>query len=195
MKHGSYKEAILRTATIMFAEKGYRDTSVGDIARVVGSAEATIFHHFKSKEGLFLACFDRVRNRIVDEVETLRSERFEHGLARVQAIMALFFHLSRSMRVEFLLLMHWYPYQLACTNERCNLHLEAIYGCFLDVLEEAMEEGQRDGSIRRGDPRAQSMLVFSLVNGLVRFTLLNLLPATTHYSEAIEACEGLIAAH
>ncbi|MBW2263837.1 MAG: helix-turn-helix transcriptional regulator, partial [Deltaproteobacteria bacterium] len=81
MRQSKHRKAILRTATIFFAENGYRDTSMGEIARSVGAAEATVFHHFKSKEELFLVAFEEVRHRIVEEVETsIRGARFENGL-------------------------------------------------------------------------------------------------------------------
>jgi len=42
-----------------FAEHGYRGTRVEDIAHEVGIAKGTVFLDFGSKEGLFLAAFQR----------------------------------------------------------------------------------------------------------------------------------------
>lgn len=193
MRPSKHRQAILRTATIFFAENGYNETSMGEIARSVGAAEATVFHHFHSKEDLFLSTLEDVRRRIIDEVETdIRGARFDSGLDMVRGIASLYFHLSQTMRVEFLLLLQNHTYQLASNNEKCSRHLEAIFGCFLDVLAEAIEMGIRDGSIREVNPQTQALIVFSTINGLVRFTLLNLLPAEPYYPEAIEACERML---
>lgn len=42
-----------------FAEHGYRGARVEDIAAEVGVAKGTVFLHFGSKEGLFLAAYQR----------------------------------------------------------------------------------------------------------------------------------------
>lgn len=42
-----------------FAEHGYRGTRVEDVASEVGVAKGTVFLHFTSKEGLFLAAYQR----------------------------------------------------------------------------------------------------------------------------------------
>lgn len=42
-----------------FAHDGYRATRVEDIAKEVGVAKGTVFLHFGSKEGLFLAAYER----------------------------------------------------------------------------------------------------------------------------------------
>ncbi len=193
MRPSKHREAILKAAAIFFAENGYGDTSMHEIARYAGAAEATVFHHFNSKEELFLATFEEVRHRIVEQVETsIRGARFDSGLDMVKGIASLYFHLSQTMRVEFLLLFQSFPYQLASTNEKCSRHLEAIFGCFLDVLAEAIETGMRDGSIREVNVQTQALIVFSTINGLVRFSLLNLLPAEPYYPEAIEACARML---
>ncbi|MBW2661489.1 MAG: helix-turn-helix transcriptional regulator, partial [Deltaproteobacteria bacterium] len=51
----SKKESILQAATLLFSEKGFRHTSIEEIANMTGVAEGTVFYHFKSKDGLFLA--------------------------------------------------------------------------------------------------------------------------------------------
>lgn len=44
---------IIEAALELFAEKGYYGVSLRDIARAVGVQQATIYHHFASKEALF----------------------------------------------------------------------------------------------------------------------------------------------
>ncbi len=48
---------ILETAKRYFAELGYESTRVGDIAQEMGIAKGSIFQHFGSKDGLFLAAY------------------------------------------------------------------------------------------------------------------------------------------
>lgn len=49
------REQLLKTALEMFAKRGYRATSVRDIARAVGVNEGLLYHYFANKSDLFTA--------------------------------------------------------------------------------------------------------------------------------------------
>jgi AcrR family transcriptional regulator len=53
------RERIVAAAMRHFAEHGFRGTRVEDIAQDVGVAKGTVFLDFGSKEGLFLAAYQR----------------------------------------------------------------------------------------------------------------------------------------
>jgi AcrR family transcriptional regulator len=64
-------ELLLQAAEQVFAEKGYRDASMDEIAARVGIGTATIYSHFSSKEDLMVAAilerdFQRVVQRVVE---------------------------------------------------------------------------------------------------------------------------------
>src|SRR5947209_18023490 len=50
---------IVELATLHFAEHGYHEARVGDIAAALGIAKGSIFQHFGSKEGLFLEAYKK----------------------------------------------------------------------------------------------------------------------------------------
>ena len=50
---------ILEAATEHFAERGYHDARVGDIAAALGIAKGSIFQHFGNKDGLFFEVYTR----------------------------------------------------------------------------------------------------------------------------------------
>ena len=50
---------IIDAATRHFAEHGYHDARVGDIAAALGIAKGSIFQHFGSKDGLFFEVYKR----------------------------------------------------------------------------------------------------------------------------------------
>ena len=47
------EQQILDAALVVFAQKGYGDTRISDIANAVGIAKGTIYLYFDSKESLF----------------------------------------------------------------------------------------------------------------------------------------------
>jgi AcrR family transcriptional regulator len=75
---------LLEAALHVFAESGYRKTSLDDVARRAGVTKGTIYHYFDTKEALLLAvvehyqalAFGRIeetlQNRALSETERLR---------------------------------------------------------------------------------------------------------------------------
>jgi AcrR family transcriptional regulator len=63
------RERLVQAATRLFAERGYRDTSVQAIAEAAGISRGSIFWHFGSKEGLLSAVAEEAFRRW--ETETL----------------------------------------------------------------------------------------------------------------------------
>jgi TetR/AcrR family transcriptional regulator len=62
-------QAILEVAEQLFANKGYNSVSINDIAQRAGVSKANIFHHFKSKEGLFMAVLKIACERSVQALD------------------------------------------------------------------------------------------------------------------------------
>jgi AcrR family transcriptional regulator len=63
----SLKATILQAARAAFAEKGYTDTRMSDIAKRAGIAVGTIYLYFKNKEAICNAFSDISNKRILDE--------------------------------------------------------------------------------------------------------------------------------
>jgi AcrR family transcriptional regulator len=64
------REAIVTGALKLFAERGFGSTSIADIAGAAGITKGAIYWHFDSKDALFTAILDRIRQ---DWQETIRS--------------------------------------------------------------------------------------------------------------------------
>ncbi|HEX8856932.1 MAG TPA: TetR/AcrR family transcriptional regulator [Thermoleophilaceae bacterium] len=64
------RERIVEAATRLFAEKGYRDTTVGEIEEAAGLAprRGALYKHFSSKEELFSAAVE-IESRKLDDIE------------------------------------------------------------------------------------------------------------------------------
>ncbi|PIE95594.1 TetR family transcriptional regulator C-terminal domain-containing protein [Bacillus fungorum] len=48
------KKDIMEHASLLFSQKGYNQTSVGDISKASGYSKGHIYYHFKNKEELFV---------------------------------------------------------------------------------------------------------------------------------------------
>ena len=84
-KHGaSSKTAIIDAAEALFAERGYRETTVAEIAAHAGMSPANLYRHFESKEDIAAGCCYRhieKKNHLMREVMEKKrlsaSERLE----------------------------------------------------------------------------------------------------------------------
>ena len=56
---GPKRDAILRAAIDVFADRGFFTAQVADIARAAGVAAGTVYLYFKSKDDLLVSIFDR----------------------------------------------------------------------------------------------------------------------------------------
>src|SRR5919109_3079910 len=61
------REAILRAAIDVFADRGYFNAQVADVARAAGVAAGTVYLYFRSKDDLLVSIFDRTMREAIDE--------------------------------------------------------------------------------------------------------------------------------
>ncbi|HYW09214.1 MAG TPA: TetR/AcrR family transcriptional regulator [Longimicrobium sp.] len=64
-------ESILRTAATIFAEKGYHQASIRDIARGTGVSLSGLYYYFKSKEELLFLIQDHAFGTLLANLERL----------------------------------------------------------------------------------------------------------------------------
>ncbi len=72
----SRQEEIILAATELFLQKGYRGTSIADIARQAQISKETFYVHFRNKEELFMECADRIFHDMFNSVwQEIRDEK------------------------------------------------------------------------------------------------------------------------
>lgn len=65
------KQRILDEALTLFAEKGYGNVYVGQIAEAVGIKAPSLYKHYRSKQDIFNAILDEMKNRYDKQAGTL----------------------------------------------------------------------------------------------------------------------------
>ncbi len=189
----SKRNAILAAATRLFSHNGFQGTAMAELSSVTGAATGTIFHHFKNKEDLFLQVLKTVKDSIVTHFEQHEAtRRAQTGMEMVEAAVAFYLHLAGTMEDQFLILHRHFPYQMAETSSVCRSHLEAIYTCLLDIFEAGIQQGMRDGSVAVEAPRQAAMVLFAMVDGIVRLNTYRVYDAGALYGSLITACRRLL---
>ncbi len=189
----SKRNAILASATRLFSRNGFQGTAMAELSATTGAATGTIFHHFKNKEDLFLNVLNDVKESILDQFDRhQQTRRDQKGIDMVEGVVAFYLHLAGTMEDQFLLLHRHYPFKMAETSPVCRSHLESIYTCLLDIFEEGIQKGMQDGSVAVDSPRKTAMVLFAMVDGIVRLNTYRVYDAGTLYDSLMVACRRLL---
>jgi AcrR family transcriptional regulator len=71
------KQKIFDAAIDLFATKGFKGTSIRDIATAVGMSMSNLYHHFNSKEGLLLFILEKVSDSLLPILQRVAEEQQE----------------------------------------------------------------------------------------------------------------------
>ncbi len=93
------KEQLMKTAIDLFASKGFKGTSIRELAKAVDMSISNIYHYFGSKEGLLLAILDRSSNVILERLQEV-SELNLKLLERFKAILEVHIRMSEKFKNE-----------------------------------------------------------------------------------------------
>lgn len=191
----SKRTAILEAATWLFSSKGFREASTTEVAQMTGSAEGTVFYHFESKERLFLAVLEEVRAKIDAAIsEFMPTTSGKSGIEILEELVAFYLQLAADNEADFMLLHRHYAYDLAKVNEECRTLLEGIYNHIIRAFEHAIQSGQEDGSMGRLPVHRTALLVYMMIDGLVRLKHYNLYEAGSMFEDFMAGCRRLVQA-
>ncbi len=189
----SKRNAILAAATRLFSVSGFEQTSMSELSRVTGAASGTIFHHFKNKEDLFLHVMEQCKDDIINAFEQQQHAGDVSGIKKVEELLRFYLHLSETLEDQFLLLHRHYPYQKAKINPACSACLESVYNSLLQIFENAITAGIRDGSIETESPQHSAMILFAMVDGIARLNTYHIYHAGSLYQDMIQSCRKMLA--
>jgi len=82
------REAILRAAASAFAQRGFAATSMDDVAAAAGITRLIVYRHFDSKEDLYTAVLQRVRDRLAEEFGAELQQRRDLSAVRALLVVA-----------------------------------------------------------------------------------------------------------
>ncbi|MEM1132732.1 MAG: TetR/AcrR family transcriptional regulator [Pseudomonadota bacterium] len=89
--------ALLDAAAALFANKGYKETTMRDIAQAVGILPGSIYYHYGSKDELLLAIYRAGMTQFIDEFE---EEVFVHKTPAARLRAAMISHIKSATRED-----------------------------------------------------------------------------------------------
>jgi TetR/AcrR family fatty acid metabolism transcriptional regulator len=154
------REAILRAATKVFAESGYFNAKVADVAKVAGVADGTVYLYFKSKEEILRSLFDRGVAVLIAEARSL-IEGVSDPRERLRRIARL--HLERLGADRDLAIV--FQVELRGSTKFMEEFSAAGLAEYLRLIRETFEEGQRSGVFRANlNPKIVAKVIFGALD-------------------------------
>ncbi len=168
------RAAILSVAARLFAEKGYGNATTAEIAHEAGVAEGTLYHHFDSKDGIFLTIFDEIADGYLEGARRISREGATGADALVAIIRFHFEYVGRNA-TRFLLILRDFPNRLA--DPKGAAGPRAMFGAGLTaLLSEIVARGQGDGSLCADvPPRDTAETIRGLLYGTTRHKMLGII--------------------
>jgi TetR/AcrR family fatty acid metabolism transcriptional regulator len=140
---GDKREAILRAGVKVFAEKGYFNSKVADIAREAGIADGTVYLYFKSKDEILHSIFDRGMTEFIERGRSQLSALTgpEEKLRRIAELHLENLGADRELAIVF-------QVELRGSTKFMREFSATGFHEYLQVIVETIHEGQRAGAFR-----------------------------------------------
>lgn len=162
--HREGRMRILRAARTLFLDRGFADVSMQQIADGAGITKATLYHHFRDKEDLYVEVVRAEHERVGQDIRRLieGATSLEEELARIAVS---FFKTGEGDfgRLAQDLYQHVSP-------ELCRTLHDEMHGDGAEsperVIRACFARAIASGEIQPLDPDLPTMLFFSMIHGL-----------------------------
>jgi AcrR family transcriptional regulator len=165
MQSNDSRDEILKAAMQLFANRGFHETSMSEVAREARVSKALIFWHFKTKEELFVA----VLNRLLEPYFIDFTEEAAAMDERAQILKLVESYLSfvrdNASSVRFFLAQMLHDQKM---SESLNEQVLKLYSGYRAMLVELIASAQqKELCTRRTAPESAAAFMLSALNGLL----------------------------
>src|SRR5436190_6527056 len=154
------RDAILRAATDVFAESGYFNAQVADVARAAGVAAGTVYLYFRSKDDLLASIFERSMRDAIAEGRAMAGA-VRDPRERLRRFATL--HLGRLGRDRNLAVV--FQVELRQSTKFMERFSSTLLRDYLGLIRDAIADGQRSGMFRTDiRPTAAAKMLFGALD-------------------------------
>ena len=158
------RNRILKAAEECFARDGYDGTGVAEICKAAAVSKGALYHHFPSKQAIFVEMFEIWMDGFAVRMERSRegAASIPDALLRMAKMTGLVFQRAAGqlpLFIEFLTKASRDPDTWQATI--------APYKYFRDFFADLIRRGIEEGSLRSSDPELTARIIVSFGAGLV----------------------------
>jgi len=178
MSDTTRSRAILATASRLFAEKGYSQSTTAEIAREAGVAEGTLYHHFGSKDGIFLTLFDETMEGYLAGIEEILA-RGATGRETLSDFARFHFDHVSLRKEQYLILLRDFPVHLTVEHFASGSPQREKLDRITKLFSRILARGKKDGTLHLPFPvRETAEMLRGSFYGTTRLKMLDLIQAS-----------------
>jgi len=152
---------ILDAALRRFAIAGYNAASVDDICEEAGVSKGAFYHHFPSKQSIFIALLEGWLSTIDGSLDAMRKQTVPETFVHMTEIFPAIFAAADERLPMFLEFMIQ-----ASRNEDIWKATIAPYRHYREHFAQLISDGIAEGSLKPVDPAVAAEVILSLALGL-----------------------------
>jgi AcrR family transcriptional regulator len=155
---------LFEAALQVLADKGYHATRVDDIASAAGLSKGALYHHFDSKQHLFLALVESMIDAFLEQMEGVLASTASarDGLERLFEASQRFYTEHAGLEIPF---MDFFVLALREPEYREHFlrHYGAVANVFAKLIRRGIDEGELDPAL---DPDEAAWLLITAADGV-----------------------------
>jgi AcrR family transcriptional regulator len=158
------ERAFIAAATDLFAEKGYKATSISDLAKELGLTTASLYYHVSGKQELLFRVLETGMADFLDQLEGIATKNVDHReKLRLAVENHLDFVLTNQNAVKVFLRERRFldaPYR-----DRYEVGVDRYDRLFSGIVQDAMDAH----AVQREDPTLVRLAILGMINWVVEW--------------------------
>ena len=168
MSKNNSKKEILKAAMKIFVVNGYSDTKMDDIALGAGLSKGAVYHHFSSKNELFLSLIDYWEESFLPKFYS----KDYNNISASEVLNELAGEIANNFnKRKYLFLAELELWALANRDKKVRERTKKLYNKILRHLEEIFKNAIKDGEYKNIDPGMAAMAVMTSMQGVIWFSI------------------------
>ena len=169
MKDDTKHQKIIQAAAKVFAEKGFYNSRVSEIAKEASVADGTIYLYFKNKDDILISLFEEEFGRIVENIRNELSGE-KNALEKIRRF--AFAHLSIVSNTPHL--AEVLSVEVRQSGKFMKEYINRPFMDYLNLVRSIFIEGQEMGLIRRDlTPGVMKRALFGALDEMARYWVLS----------------------
>ncbi|MBO4221775.1 TetR/AcrR family transcriptional regulator [Bradyrhizobium neotropicale] len=157
-QHDAKRRLILKQAAVLFADRGFHETTIDQIAEALQVSKPTIYYYIDSKEDLLY----EVAHTALADLKAALSRDQDEQLSAIDRLARFFTMYGRLILSEFGVCLALVSDR--SLNPQSRRRLRSLKKQFEVEVQKILDEGRADGTIRVDDPKMFTVAIFGAFN-------------------------------
>jgi TetR/AcrR family fatty acid metabolism transcriptional regulator len=162
------QQRILEAAADVFAQRGYGDAAVEEIATSAGTSKGGLYFHFPGKEALLMALLDHTGSLLMGRVQAAMEEQEAPVDKAAAALLTLLRTLGKHRSLARIFAM-----EALGAGPKLNRRIMELHQSFETVIEEQLDDAIAAGAIEPLDTRVTAQAWVGILNAVLTRWLLD----------------------